>query len=224
GSLRAVLDRVRSGASGVLTGSLLVDAEAFTPPLRERLHSGSAELVLASRPLLSAALAHLHPLNAASIVNRSSVHDVDANGLFWSVDQATLIGRFYLLHMIAIHPEVTNFVVGSPCDYAFIPELCPSDNVAVLTDSDEYLAIEMQERDRGVRPLRPGPLTPAELARSLSRWTTARHRQNAESTLVFHSSELPDGMPATVASASRFITEVRRHLTPVPQPHRDHPS
>jgi hypothetical protein len=224
GSLRAVLDRVRSGASGVLAGSLLVDADAFVPLLREPAHSRSSGLVLASRPLASAALAHLHPLNAANIVNISSVHDVDTNRLFWSVDEATLIGRFYLLHMIAIHPEVTDFVVGAPCDYAFIPELCPSNNVAVLTDSDEYLAIEMQERSRGVRSLRPGALAPAQLARSLSRWTTAQHRQNAESTLVFHSSGLPDGVAATAASASRFIAEIRRNLTATPQPHRQHPS
>jgi hypothetical protein len=224
GSLRTVLDRVRSGASGVLAGSLLVDADAFMPLLREQRHSGDRELVLPSRPLVSAALAHLHPLNAANIVNISPVHDLDANRLFWSVDPATLIGRFYLLHMIAILPEVTDFVVGAPCDYAFIPELCPSNNVALLTDSDEYLAIEMQERGRGVRSLRPGTLAPAQLARSLSQWTTARHRQNAESTLVFHSGGLPGRMAAIVASASRFIAEIRRNLTATPQPHRQHPS
>jgi len=49
-----------------------------------------------------------------------------------SVDTETLIGRFYLLHMICIRPEVTDFVIGSSCDYSFVPEMCPSANIVTL--------------------------------------------------------------------------------------------
>ena len=134
-----------------------------------------------------------------------------------------MIGRFYLLHMIGIRPEVTDFVVGAPCDYSFIPELCPSNRVEVLTDSDDYLAVEMQAPGRGAESLRLGPLLPSKLARSLSQWTTARHRQNADVTLIFHAANKPESIADADAAASAFVAEVGTALTPTPLPHRGHP-
>ena len=74
-------------------------------------------------------LAHLHPATVANIVNARLSHNAHTNRLFWRVDQNTLLGRFYLMHMIAIRPEIADFVVGASCDYSFIPEMCPSGNV-----------------------------------------------------------------------------------------------
>jgi hypothetical protein len=223
GSLHAVLKRIRSGASGVMAGSLQMSAEAAVPLLRDRLQSSSCELALAPRLLASWALAYLHPSNAAGLINVSLLHNHETNKLFWTVDKHTLIARFYLLHMIAIRPEVTDFVVGAPCDYSFIPELCPSNRIAVLTDSDDYLVVEMQAHDRGVGLLRWGPLPPSALGRSLSRWTTALHRQNANTTLVFHSEEIPQQIAETEAMATEFTAEVGNSLASAPQPHRGHP-
>jgi len=63
--------------------------------------------------------------------------------------------------VIAIRPEVTDFLTGSSWDYSFVPEMCPSGNVVALTDSDEYLVVEMQPRDHEARHLRWGALRPA---------------------------------------------------------------
>jgi hypothetical protein len=222
GSLRPVLERIRAGASGVLVGSLQVSAKAALALLRERPAESTRELALPPRVLADWALANLHPRSAANIVNTSRFHDPDANRLFWSVDKHTLIGRFYLLHMIAIRPEVSNFVVGAPCDYAFIPELCPSGKVDVLTDSDNYLAVELQRRTS--QRFRSAPARPTQLARNLSQWTTAQHRQNADVTLVFHARDVPENIAEARALAARFVDEIGKSLQPEPQPHRGHPS
>ena len=103
-------------------------------------------LTLEPRALAAWALRHLHPVTAANTVNFPLSHGLHSNRLFWRVDEDTLIGRFYLMHMIAIRPETQHFVIGSSCDYSFIPEMCPSGNVVVVTDSDDYLVVEMQPR------------------------------------------------------------------------------
>jgi hypothetical protein len=66
-------------------------------------------------------------------------------------------------------------------------------------------------------------LQPSKLARSLSQWTTARHRQNAETTVLFHAGDRPASIAETDASASAFIADVATRLAPTPQPHRGHP-
>jgi hypothetical protein len=223
GALATVVARVKGGASGVLAGNFQVVAEDAIPMLRSRLDQEGAEIVVKPRDLLKWTLEHLHPATAANIVNFGLIHNEHTNRLFWRVDENALIGRFYLMHMIGIHPEVTDFVVGSSCDYSFVPELCPSNNVAMLTDSDEYLVVEMQPRHHEAKFLRPGPLGPRALAVSLAEWTTARHRQNVEHTVIYHAADIPPRTGEVMAQAEAFIAAVRSELKAEPQPHRNHP-
>lgn len=223
GSLRSVLARMQAGASGVLAGNFQVIAEDAIDTLRRWLAPAPAPLALPSRKLLKWALSHLHPATVANIVNYRLNHNAHTNRLFWRVDENTLIGRFFLMHMIGIRPEATDFMVGSSCDYSFIPEMCPSGNVVALEDSDDYLVVEMQPRDHEARHLSWGPISPKFLAESLAEWTTADHRQNIRHTLVYHAEGIPDAVKDAVAEADAFLADVGKKLAPAPQPHRDHP-
>src|SRR6185437_12761097 len=144
------------------------------------------------------------------------------NRLFWHVGENTLVGRFYLMHMICIRPEVTNFDVGSSCDYSFIPEMCPSGNVHVMTDSDEYMVVEMQKVHHEEKVVRLGAVDQSALKASLAEWTTAIHRQNAHSAVIFHSADLPSNLDSAITETAAYINEIERSLPP-PQPHRNHP-
>jgi hypothetical protein len=222
GSLRTVVERIRAGASGVVAGNFQIVAEDAIPLLRRRVDPGSTAIGLPPRELVGWSLAHLHPATVANMVNFGLSHNAHTNRLFWRVDEHTLIGRFYLMHMIGIRPEVTDFVVGASCDYSFIPEMCPSGNVVALTDSDDYLVVEMQPRDHESKWLMPGPIEAKPLADSLSEWTTAQHRGNVANTLVYHAGEVPAGLAQTVATADAFVAEVRGLLSPQPHPFRHH--
>jgi hypothetical protein len=223
GSLANVLARVRGGASGVLVGNFQVTAEEAAPLLSERVAREAGAVVLSARELMRWALGHLHPATVANTVNSSLWHNAHTNRLFWRVDDDTLLGRFYLMHMIAIRPEVTDFRVGASCDYSFVPEMCPSGNVSVVTDSDEFLVIEMQPRAHESGFLRSGPLQPGPLARSLREWTTARHRENVHYSIVYHAGELPEKLSGAIEAADAFVAEVGGRLQGRPQPHYGHP-
>jgi hypothetical protein len=95
--------------------------------------------------------------------------------------------------------------------------------VAIVTDSDEYLVVEMQPRAHEAGFLQPGPLRPAELAESLGEWTTAQHRENINHSLVYHAGEMPPALSGTIAAADAFVAEVARRLRRPPQPHDGHP-
>jgi methyltransferase family protein len=222
GSLDHAIDYMRKGASGVLVGNFQVALEDALPWLEDKSVSGGA-LVLPPRELVRWGLSNLHPTTIANTVNFGLSHNSHTNRLFWRVDGDTLLGRFYLMHMLCIRPEVTDFVIGSSCDYSFVPELCPSGNVVVICDSDEYAVVEMQPRDHEASFLRPGPLNATKLGRSLSEWTTARHRANAAYSVIFHAGDIPPTVADTIARADKFVANVRRAMTGNPMPHRRHP-
>jgi Methyltransferase domain len=223
GSLASVVKLILAGASAVQTGNFQITIEDAIPWLEGELERTADVLVLPPRQLMRQALTRIHPATVANIVNVPVSHNSHSNRLFWRVDGDTLIGRFYLLHMACIRPEVVDFVIGASCDYSFIPEMCPSGNVAMMTDSDDYLVIEAQARHHEASFLRLGPARPKRLAASLSEWTTALHRENARQTLIFHAADLPVSLSSAIEEADALTSQVGRWLRAKPMPHRGHP-
>jgi 2-polyprenyl-3-methyl-5-hydroxy-6-metoxy-1,4-benzoquinol methylase len=223
GSLGSALKRIIEGRSAVLVGNFQVVLEDALPWLQEQLNRSPSVLAMPPRELLHWAFNHLHPATLANTVNVPLSHNKHTNRLFWRVDGNTMLARFYLMHMLCIRPETTEFTIGASCDYSFIPELCPSDNVEVITDSDDYLVIEMQPIQHEARFLQPGPLRPKALARTLSSWTTARHRANSQYSVIFHANEIPSECASIRADADQFVTQVSALMKRRPKPHRDHP-
>ena len=223
GSLGHAIKRVLGGASAVVVGNCQVVLEDAMPWLQRRLAKRKHTLSLHPRELMGWALNHLHSATLANTVNIPFNHNSHTNRLFWRVDGNTMLGRFYLMHMLCVRPEVTNFIIGASCDYSFIPEMCPSGNVETITDSDEYLVVELQPRGHESSFLRPGPLEPRQLASSLREWTTAVHRHNARKTLLFHAGELPKELGSKTMEADAFVEGVAKLLKSSPMPYRGHP-
>ena len=223
GSLASVLARMQAGAGAILAGNFQVIAEDATPWLRGQTAREGAPMTFPPRALLRWAFGHLHPATLANIVNLPVSHNAHTNRVFWRVDSDTLIGRFYLMHVISLHPEVADFNIGASWDYSFVPEMCPSGNVSAMTDSDDYLVVEMQPRDHESEFLRPDPLRPKVLARTLCEWTTARHRQNVDYSIVYHADDPPAAISAAIATADAYVAQVSRWLRRRPQPHYGHP-
>jgi 2-polyprenyl-3-methyl-5-hydroxy-6-metoxy-1,4-benzoquinol methylase len=223
GSLGNAIKRMQRGVSALVVGNFQVAREEALPWLQDKLAGAKHAIALPPREMMRWALNHLHPATLANTVNIPFSHNAHTNRLFWRVDGSTIIGRFYLMHMLCVRPEKADFVIGASCDYSFIPEMCPSGNVEAIVDSDEYLVVELQPRLHESLFLRPGPLTPRALGRSLNDWATQTHRDNVRHTLVFHAAELPDQLGAKIAEADEFLERVSRHLKKRPLPHRAHP-
>jgi 2-polyprenyl-3-methyl-5-hydroxy-6-metoxy-1,4-benzoquinol methylase len=223
GSLRTVIERVKAGRNGILVGNFQVVEEEALPWLTDLLQKTPDVLKIAPRELMKWALSHLHPATVANTVDYPMIHNDHTNRLFWRVDNQTLIGRFYLMHMIAIRPELLDFVIGSSCDYSFIPEMCPSNSVEIITDSDDYLVVELQPRNHEAKSLKSGPNKTGKLAKSLSEWTTARHRENSATTVIFHADEIPRSINGAIDKADKFVANVNANLRRKPKRHRRHP-
>ena len=222
GSLATVARLMMAGTSAIQAGNFQLNEEIAAPWLRERLATAGISLALDAREMVRWGLGCLHPATVANIVNYPLCHNSHTNRLFWHVDRDTLIGRFYLLHQICVRPERTDFVVGSSSDYSFVSEMCPSGNVAIITDSDDYFVAEIQPYGHEAHFIRFGPGSVEQLADSLSEWTTILHRLNAEETIVFHAGELPARLPSVLAEADSFIEDLAPRLS-APQPYRNHP-
>lgn len=223
GSLLNAYRRIAAGARGVQVGNFQVVEETASDWLFGQLRKSPGSLSLQPRLMMKWGFAHLHPTTLGNTVNLGVGFNLHSNRLFWFVDNETMIGRFYLMHMLCIRPETTDFVIAASCDYSFMSEMVPSGNFDIITDSDEYLNIELQARGHEARYRVRGSIQPKRLARRLSEWTTEPHRRNAQTSVVFHTADLPPKLAETEETADRFVKTVAAHLDPQVKPIRNHP-
>ena len=225
GALRHVVRRLQGGADAVFAGNF-----QLVRPALDRLTGDTPRdaLSVSPRDLVHFALDWLHPATLACMADETATHDPQANRVFWRAGQGTLLGRFYLMHMVAIRPLTVDVTIAGPCDYSFVPEFCPDGRVETITDSDDYLVVEVQSAPADPQGAAPGPLDPAAMAKSLAEWVTAQHRRNAAQPIVYHDADThgADAGPELVHAievSARFVAETNRLLGSTVHPHRHHP-
>lgn len=225
GSMRGLLKYIHQGFSGICAGNYQVIEEQVTSILNQRIDQKLHVLEIEPRELVDLSLGYLHPVTMASFYSVGVTHNYQANRFFMRYDENTIAGRFYLLHMLCIKPETTSYRVGSSCDYSFIPEMCPSGNVAVITDSDDYLVVEMQPEKHELSFVQWGEYESKKLVFALSEWATQNHRDNSSHTIIYHSKDLKDSDREKIeVSLSQFVGPVNKQLTKYkPKPHYMHP-
>jgi hypothetical protein len=223
GSLRSVTERIFAGASGVLAGNFQVAREIVFPRLEE-CKSDTGVLAIAPRSLVDISLNALHRTTLAEIVNEGGGLSSGTNRLFWRVDERSMVGRFFLMHMIAIRPEISDFVISAPSDYSLVPELCPSGQIVRITDSDDYFVVECQPQGEGPQQAARGRIEPRSFAKALATWATAMHHDNGQHVLVFHAGVPRSSLAAVIATSNEFVSAVEASRDAPHMPFRNHPA
>jgi hypothetical protein len=222
GSLLRVVEHIFAGASAVLAGNFQIEREAAIVDL-DASKNDTGVLAVNSRALVEISLGALHQATLAQIVGAGGRYDLQTNRLFWRVDDHCMVGRFFLMHMIAIRPETHKFVIAASSDYCLVPELCPCGDIVRMTDSDEYFVVECQPRGSHPSTRSAGRFDPRSVADGLAPWATALHRENARHTLVFHGGPQPARLAETIALSGNFVSKVDALCTKAPMPFRHHP-
>ena len=224
GSLRSVAKHILDGRRIILTSIIRATSEDLEESLRHAVDSQTHVLPMPPRQLVSMAMQSLHPTQIAKIVNNDLCHSIHVNQFYWQVDSNTLVSKHFLMFMLCLKPERVVTEVHSFCDYSFVPEMCPSGGAVAMDDSDDFFALELQNRESENSYLRIGRPTLDEIARSLSAWTTRVHREDSlNHTLIFHGSDLPKSTGAMCQEADCYIRAIHQRLDPEPKPFRHHP-
>jgi len=213
GSLNNLAKRILNGQSIIVAPSFRAVAEDVEPQLLAEVDQASSALTIPPRRLVDVALKHMHPTTIAKIVNQEFCHSIEPNQFFWQVDEHTMIARFYLIFMLCLKPERVISKINSFCDYGFVPQFCPSGNMVVMDDSDEFFMLELSKRTQENFLLRLGSQSMSDITRSLSSWATREHRLFAKFNLLFHAKDLGSETEKIKTNAEEFIAKIERRLS-----------
>jgi hypothetical protein len=221
GALRHLARLMGQGKRVIHAPSFRVVLEDVWPQLQARVNPATSVLSLAPREMVKLALANKHLTVKARTVNQKLCHQIWMDQFYWYVDEDTLIGYQWPVALVAIKPERVPTEPVLVWDYGFIPEAAPTAARHFIDDSDDFFMLEPQKRTTGEELVRLGWVSPDEIARDLSKWTTKEQRECGRQLLKIHAGDLPN-LESIVAESESYLAEIAARLSPQPQPHIGH--
>lgn len=225
GSLRSVVTRIRAGYDIITATSIRAIDGRPRAVLEEHIDAESGILSIAPRAMMRLANAHLHSTVTGRIINDDGpIDSTYYHQIFWRISDDCLAMRGFLLQPLCFRIQRLSPKVICPVDYGCLTEFCPDGRFCVLNDSDDYLMMELQERDSEAHWLRVAPSgnleerlarLGGEIAAHAATWTTAEHRRAAAQTIYYHEGNLPAWLGLR---SSRFDTFVDSILAAMPPP------
>jgi hypothetical protein len=220
GALQAVAAAMAEGSDACIMCSPRADADGLESVLAQR---GTADqLVLANREMVRLLLDHMHPTTVAKLVHGENVHLAIAHQFFWRPEPELIVSRCFLLHMLCIRPQRRPIDIAAPCDFSYVDELVPGGRYHYLTDSDSFVALEVQDSGHEAQYITTHPLPPAEIAERLSYWSTAQHREFVSATFMFRAGNSFCSAADAAALTQPYIDKLSAQL-PRPRDHHHHP-
>lgn len=177
---------ISSGYNAVVSPSLRVNEKYLQPMLDKIMINKGGIINCSGRELMGYALPNLHPTVIASMINNTDIGTNICHQYFNLVDNEILVARFFLLFMLCIKPECPMPLVSSHCDYSFIPELCPSGNYKVITNSDDALLIELAPIEQETQHIYFRQRNLESDIQRIRSWATKEHINYSTNTIFFH--------------------------------------
>ncbi len=178
------------GYTAIVCPSLRVNEQDVIAPLNNKIDAKGI-LDFSSRNMVRLSLDNLHPTVVGAMVNSTAIGTSISHQYFARVNNDLLIARFFLLFMFCIKPENPLPDVTSHCDYSFIPEMCPSGNYTIITDSDEAFLMELSPLEQESSYIYLGSKNLQSDAERMQQWVTKDHANYSQRTIYFHTHDLP---------------------------------
>jgi hypothetical protein len=232
GSLASLLQRIEQGYHIVTAPSIRVVDQTARRPMTAYLNSHDRAAGLPARFLMSLTLEHLHHSVLARIINEQQ--PIEAwyyQYVYWRLGPDCLAARYFLLHPFCFQLRRQVLTATCPIDYGFIEQVCPGGRYIALADSDEFLMVELQDRDAEAEllmPARPAGSADEALEQKITQivaqagaWSTHEHRRGFQQNLLFHSGDVSVEQATAVAEFNARITDVLDRMPP-PVPWQRH--
>jgi hypothetical protein len=223
GCYKRLIPYLKRGDRVILSPSYCVVEEEVEPLLRRIRDDGNGVLAIPPRQLARMIIDHRHNTVRAKTISQHSIHFEYMDQAYWQVDQDTIIGHQMPICMVAMRPERALADINTFWDWGVVYDFCPSQNVTVIGDSDEFLILELRSEHAHLDLMRAGPTTALAAASRMTGYITQYQLDNARFPLTLHAESLRPGIDEGRVSLHAFFAEVIGQLLGRVLDHRNHP-
>src|SRR5262249_2328276 len=145
--LRTLLAHLSRGERIVASPSYCVTATAVTRLLSKWIDSNTGALAIPPRELARIAIDYRHNTIRSKTVNQHAFHIRYMDQFYWLLDENTLLGHQMPVAIVGMRPECHVAEPNSFWDHGLMKEFCPNAEVDVIGDSDDFLMIELRDKE-----------------------------------------------------------------------------
>lgn len=210
----ALIEPLKRGERLIVAPSYCAISELIKPILLATKDRDTQILALEHRDLADLIIRYRHDTIRAKTLTQTELHAEAFDQFYWTVDQHTILGRQMPIAVVCMRPEIVADQPRTFWDYGVVSEMCPSIRPVVMTDSDDFLMMELRSAATYKQNIRFGPPDRDEIISVLSRFTTKDHRDFGRYTLVLHSHGLPDVLAAEQHKFEAYVDDILQSLGP----------
>ena len=185
-SFRAVLNSLMTG-DRLIAAQLLRELRKRYADFAAGFNAATGALAISHRELADLAIRNLHNTVRGKTLNQNKFHLKQIDQFYWQADAHTLLGHQMPIAIVGMRPERQVAEPNSFWDHGLIREFCPSEEPHVLGDSDDFLMIELREKDVAKEQIARGPADPRDAGERMVGWVTPYQRSFAPYELTLHS-------------------------------------
>lgn len=210
-TFKTVIKCLEENNNVVLISSLRCNMEDVIVKLKN-IFSQNNDLVLFPRELVGIGLDSLHATVLSKLVNQKIIHNSVANQFYWKINSGSLIARCFLLFALCIKPEKIYKEASGFFDYNIVTDLCPSNNYAVIEDSDELFILELSQINQEREYIKFGGKCAKDFVPRLSQWTVQDHRDYSRNTFIYHIEDICSSFVDAKNELDIFMKEIYKDL------------
>lgn len=221
GSYERLIPYMVGGHRALLSPSYCAVEENVAPLMSANAKKNDGAISFTPRALAKIILDNLHNTIRAKTVNQDKFHFKYSDQFYWQIDENTLLGHQMPIALVAIRPEIVITDINTFWDWGVVYDFCPSKNLTVLGDSDEFLMLELREKSTHIDLLFLGPGSPEVKARAMAGYITQYQIDNAKFPLTLHAGDLPHDVDVARRSLCLAKDNVLKYVSSVPR-HSSH--
>jgi hypothetical protein len=222
GSYRSLIKPLQNGDRLIVSPSYCAISEDIIPLLREKLDAEQQTLSIQPRELAELAIKYRHNSIRGKTINQNLFHMDVPDQFYYLVDNETMLSRQMPIAIVCMRPERRLTEPTTFWDYGAISELCPTSVPLVLSDSDDFLMLELRGKTTYSEGLNFGGVSRERIINKLGSFTTKDHHDYGRHTLVLHSKNLPTNYHPSRKEFDDYVDSILDALPP-PVPYLNHP-
>ncbi|MGE5537995.1 MAG: hypothetical protein ACM30I_05225 [Gemmatimonas sp.] len=223
GSYRALIPHLLNRERLIVAPSYCVVSEKVLPELHRRIDPETGVLAMAKRDMAALAIPNRHNTIRGKTINTHLFHMDVVEQFYWLVDRYTLLAHQMPIAIVCMRPERWKPEPDTFWDYGTVSELCPNVTPCVLSDSDDFLMIELRSESTYDDGLRLGWPDVDAIGRKLAGFVTRDHTVYGRHSLTLHARDLPPGTDDARAKLKAFVDRVFTHFEGKEVSHVGHP-
>jgi hypothetical protein len=222
-SLKALLDQLMKGERLVAAPSYCVNSAAVIPELKKFTAAESGAMAIPSRKLAELALKFRHNTVIGKTLNQNDFHLRHTDQFYWDINPGTLIGHQMPVAIVGMRPETYVAEPNSFWDHGLMKEFCPTAAPCVLGDSDDFLMVELRDKDVSRDEIIRGLPIAQDLAEKMILWVTPYQRDFARYPLILHSENIPENVSEGFEKLKAYVDDVLSFVPDELPSHLHHP-